>query len=56
MFDDAPGRLRDGGRIYCECGPSTAAGLAQIARDAFLTRDISIRNDMSGRERMVLVI
>jgi release factor glutamine methyltransferase len=56
MFKDAPSRLRDGGRIYCECGPATAAGLARIAGDVFPTRAVTIRNDMSGRERMVLVV
>jgi len=55
MFERAPSRLRDGGRVYCECGPATAAGLADIARGAFPTASVSVRSDLAGRERMVLV-
>jgi release factor glutamine methyltransferase len=55
MFAVAPQRLRDEGRIYCECGPATAAGLAQIARAAFGDRDVQVRTDSAGRERMVIV-
>ncbi len=55
MFATAPAHLRDAGRIYCECGPKNAAGLAAIARAAFPQRSIEIRHDIAGLERMVIV-
>lgn len=56
MFEAAPSRLREAGRIYCECGPSTAAGIACIARAAFPDREVQVRKDLGGRDRMVTVI
>jgi release factor glutamine methyltransferase len=55
MFAAAPARLHDAGKVYCECGPNNAAGLAAIARDAFPQRSIEIRRDAAGLERMVIV-
>jgi len=55
MFAHAPPRLRSGGRIYCECGPATALQLQTIARAAFAGREVEIRSDSAGRERMVIV-
>jgi len=55
MFQEAPRHLLEGGRVYCECGPATAADLATTASAAFPDRTVSIRHDIGGRERMVLV-
>ncbi|MBV8281333.1 MAG: peptide chain release factor N(5)-glutamine methyltransferase [Candidatus Eremiobacteraeota bacterium] len=55
MFERAPQHLRAGGRIYCECGPATARGLAEIAARAFPEREIGVYADRGGRERAVIV-
>jgi release factor glutamine methyltransferase len=55
MFAQAPARVRSGGKIYCECGPATAAALSAIAQAAFPDRAVEVRMDAGGRERMVIV-
>jgi release factor glutamine methyltransferase len=40
--------------LYCECGPTNAYELAGIARDAIHGASISVRADVSGRERLVI--
>jgi release factor glutamine methyltransferase len=40
--------------LYCECSPKNAYELAGIARDAIPDAAISIRADVSGRERFVI--
>ncbi|HXM18965.1 MAG TPA: peptide chain release factor N(5)-glutamine methyltransferase [Candidatus Tumulicola sp.] len=54
LFAAAPRHLAPGGRVYCECGPSTADGLLKIARRAFPAAQVELRPDASGRARMVI--
>lgn len=56
MYEAAPSRLREAGGIYCECGPSTAAGVVALARAAFPDREVQVREDLAGRDRMVIVV
>jgi release factor glutamine methyltransferase len=55
MLPAAPPFLAADGRLYMECGPRNAIDLAALAKRAFQDRDISIVNDLAGRERMVIV-
>ena len=40
--------------LYCECSPTNAYELVGIARDAIHGASISVRADVSGRERFVI--
>jgi len=55
MLPAAPGHLTEGGRMYMECGPSNALELAALAKKAFPNAYVELLDDISGRERMVVV-
>ncbi|HZV79678.1 MAG TPA: peptide chain release factor N(5)-glutamine methyltransferase [Candidatus Binatus sp.] len=55
MFSEAPAHLNAGGRIYCECGPATAPGVARLAAEAFPKEQTIVLADMSARDRIVIV-
>jgi release factor glutamine methyltransferase len=55
LLDRAPERLKPLGRAYFECGPFNARALRDIAQAAFPDREVMIRADAGGCERMVLV-
>lgn len=48
----APERLRDGGRLICEIGPSQGAAVAALFARAGL-RDVAVGQDLDGRDRIV---
>lgn len=56
FFAAAPQHLAPGGKVYCECGPSTADGLLEIARWAFPAAQVELRPDSGGKARMVIVV
>jgi release factor glutamine methyltransferase len=55
LLAQAPERLKPRGRAYFECGPFNAQALRDITQAAFPEREVTIRADAGGRERMVLV-
>jgi release factor glutamine methyltransferase len=55
MLADAPQYLRAAGSLYCECGPRNAYELAALAQSTFADGVVDVRDDLSGRARMVVV-
>jgi len=55
MFSEASAYLNANGRIYCECGPATAPGVARLAAEAFSKAQVIVQADMGGRDRIVIV-
>jgi release factor glutamine methyltransferase len=55
MLTEAPRHLRIPGSLYCECGPRNAYELAALAQRAFKDALVEIRDDLSGKARMVVV-
>jgi release factor glutamine methyltransferase len=54
LFSAAPRHLATAGKIYCECGASTAQGLLLVARAALPEARTELRADASGRPRIVI--
>ncbi|HLJ83734.1 MAG TPA: peptide chain release factor N(5)-glutamine methyltransferase [Candidatus Eremiobacteraceae bacterium] len=55
VVDRAGAYMKPDGALYCECSPDNAYELAGLARDAIQDSSISVRADVSGRERFVVV-
>ena len=55
VVDRAEAYMKPVSALYCECSPDNAYELAGLARDAIHDATISVRADISGRERFVVV-
>jgi release factor glutamine methyltransferase len=55
MLESAPTILRTHGSLYCECGPGNAYELAALAQKAFAGARVDVRDDLSGKARIVVV-
>jgi release factor glutamine methyltransferase len=54
MLESAPTFLRTPGSLYCECGPGNAYELASLAQKAFAAARVDVRDDLSGKARIVV--
>ncbi len=53
LLDAAPSRLKPGGGLYLECGPSNAGLLATLTAQAFPGAHIQVHRDLAGLDRIV---
>ena len=55
FFAQTPARLAPGGLLLLEIGAGQAEAVSRLARAAFAGASIEVKQDLAGRDRMVIV-